>query len=96
MKSKQIKYNQIPAIALEDVGHRMTKGYNKGHGDYRKRIETEDPQHWLDHAEWHLNQIKKGELYTGSGDPHAIAVICDMMIWHEAMLDRGEIKRRKK
>jgi hypothetical protein len=91
----RIKYNQIPAIALEDVGRRMTHGHDKGHGDYKGRLLEVTRLHFLDHAVWHINQFKsKGEKYTGSGDSHILAAICDLMMFYESELERGMLTRK--
>ena len=96
----QIKYNQIPAITLNDVGKRMTHGHKK-HGDYRKRMMELPRFHYLDHLLWHIEQfydIKKRklkdnpELFTGSGDSHALAIACDAMIFYESEKERGMLQ----
>jgi hypothetical protein len=98
----RIKYNQIPAIALEDVGRRMTHGWEK-HGDYKDRLLELPRNHYIEHMLWHINQIydikkKKfkddGQLYTGSGDSHALAIACDGLLLYESELERGMLTRK--
>jgi hypothetical protein len=83
--SENIRPDQIPYNAMIAVGLRMTKGFEK-HGDYRKRLEEHGPKYWWDHMLFHIAELKKGNRYTGSGDSHADAIICDAMLYKEALL----------
>jgi len=93
--SENIRPDQIPYNAMKAVGLRMTKGYEK-HGDYRKRLEEHPPKYWWDHMLFHIGELKKGNRYTGSGDSHADAIICDAMLYKEALLLEDERKESEK
>jgi len=93
--SENIRWSQVPAVALKAIALRMTKGFDK-HGDYLKRLEEHPPKYWWDHFDWHRKEYNKGNRYTGSGDSHIDAMICDLMLYKEALLLEDERKESEK
>jgi len=98
MTDRNDRPDQIPMNALKAVLKRMTHGYYKlqdsgQDGDYRTRVETKPKEYFWDHMMFHVREIKKGERFTGSGDSHAVAIVCDAMLYYEALM--AEDKRRE-
>jgi hypothetical protein len=88
--TEEEKNRQIPTQSMLAVRDRMAYGYTK-HGDYLKRLETRSKEDLWNHAMWHIDQIKNGEQFTGSGDLHIIASICDLMLVYEKDLMDGTL-----
>jgi len=88
-------WKQVPVKALNAIAQRMQKGFEK-HGDYLKRLEEQGPKYWWSHFEWHLKEYKKGNRYTGSGDSHVDAMMCDLMLYKEALMLEDKRKESEK